>query len=34
MWLTDSIIGNTTLLFSVAAFILVLARTAYGGEAA
>jgi hypothetical protein len=34
MWLTESIIGNTTLLFSVAAVMLVLARTAYGGAAA
>lgn len=34
MWLTDSIIGNTALLFSAAAFMLVLARTAYGGQAA
>lgn len=30
MWLTDSIIGSTALLFSVAAVMLVLARLAYG----
>lgn len=34
MWLTDSIIGSTALLFSVAAFMLILARTAYGGAEA
>lgn len=34
MWLTESILGSTLLLFGIAALLLVLARTAYGGEPA
>lgn len=34
MWLTVSILESTALLFGLAAFMLVLARIAYGGQAA